>query len=112
MTSNGLVAGSNKSKAKGQNMKVAMLRTAAGPEWIAPRGRVVDVPDETGKAWVEQGAARKYVHEEDSKKTFGFKSRRTPTSDSMYHPSTRWIEGHSTQERAARRRQAAHRMVD
>lgn len=57
---------------RNERMKVTMLRTAAGPEWIAPRGRVVEVADETGKAWVEQGAARKYVHEEDSKKTAGF----------------------------------------
>lgn len=52
-------------------MKITMLATMAGPQGVALRGRVVDLPDDQAKMIVGSGAARPFNKEQDSNKPVG-----------------------------------------
>jgi hypothetical protein len=48
-----------------------MLATMAGPQGVALRGRVVDLPDEQAKQVIATGSARPFNKEQDAKKPVG-----------------------------------------
>ena len=53
-------------------MKITMLCVSAGPNGIAPVGRVVDLPAAEAKEWIDGRYARPFDAEQDSKRSVGF----------------------------------------